>query len=98
MAFPSGFCERDEHFLEILFAGGSSSTSLDLFLIVDVNTISGVSGGGSVVATKVESRTGADTKSSTSSAGVEATKVEFRTGGRNTGDREVSVVEMSGLW
>ena len=95
MAFPSGFCERDAHFLEILFAGGSSSTSLDLFLI-DVNTISGVSGGGSVIATKVELRTGADTKSS--SAGVEATKVEFRTGGRNTGDREVSVVEMSGLW
>ena len=89
MAFPSGFCERDAHFLEILFAGGSSSTSLDLFLI-------GVSGGGSVIATKVELRTGADTKSS--SAGVEATKVEFRTGGRNTGDREVSVVEMSGLW
>ena len=71
------------HFLEILFAGGSSSTSKDLFLDA---VKSEVSGEGSVFdATKVEFRTGAATKSS--SAGVEATNVElisveFKTGGK----------------
>ena len=50
--FATGFCERVTHFLDIRFAGGSSSTSKDLFLDA-VNTISsGVSGEGSEVMQK----------------------------------------------
>ena len=82
----SGFCERVTHFLDIRFAGGSSSTSKDLFLDA-VNTISsGVSGEGSEVdATKVEFRTGAATKSSSKGlevTNVELISVEFKTGGK----------------
>ena len=98
--FFSGSFDRVTHFLEILLAGGSSSTSKDLFLDA---VKSGVSGEGSVVdATNVEFRTGAATRSS--SAGVDATNVElisveFKTGGKKVGESEVSVVEMlSGLW
>ena len=101
--FATGFCERVTHFLDIRFAGGSSSTSKDLFLDA-VNTISsGVSGEGSEVdATKVEFRTGAATKSSSKGlevTNVELISVEFKTGGKEARESEVSVVEMlSGLW
>ena len=81
----SGFCERVTHFLDILLAGGSSSTSKDLFLDA-VNMISsGVSGDED--ATKVEFRTGAATK--LSGAGVEATNVEFISVEFKTGGRKV---------
>ena len=74
-----GFGATKSLFLDILLAGGISSTSIILFLVdLHVNIVSEITAGGaSIEATKVVFRTGSP---GFSAAGVEDTKVELRTG------------------